>query len=290
MIVINTNVNAHVTMQSLARNERAMSTSMERLGTGLRLNSAADDAAGLQISGRMTAQINGLHQAIANAHDAISMLQTTEQMMADIQSIIHRIRELAVQGTNGTNTGQDRAAIDVELQQLIAEAWRISDNTQFNGINLGNGTIGDASGHVHFQVGTNTGQTISVDFNQYWELLGLPSSMTVPAYIAALKADPLDFNTQTGSQFGISAGDLYLQTLSTVRTTIGATINRLGYSIDNLSQTLLNAKASRSRVLDADYARETAALARTQIMSQAGVAMLAQANQQPITVLQLLRA
>jgi len=288
MTRVNTNVSAQVTLQALARNDRTMSTAMERLSTGLRVNSAKDDAAGLQIGSRMKAQINGLRQAVVNAQDAISMLQTSERMVADVHSIMLRVRELGIQGLNGTLGAEDRAAIHTEMSQLVAEAWRIGDNTQFNGLNVGNGSIGDAAGHVKYQIGANAGQTISVNYNQYWDLLGLSSFPDVPTMIAYSRANPFDFNTQAGTEAGLLYTDTYLDVLSTVRTTVGSTINRMNHAIDTLSQTLVNTQAARSRILDADYALQTAVLARTQILIQAGVAMLTQANQRPSDVLELL--
>lgn len=289
MTVVNTNVDAQVTLYALARNERTMGTAMERLSTGSRVNSAADDPAGLQMGSRMTAQIRGLSRAISNAQDAVSMLQTADQTMGDLQSIVQRIRELAVQAANGTNTTADRLAINTEMHALNSEVWRISDDTQFNGLHLANGTIGDPSGHVHFQIGANAGQSLSVNFNHYWELMGLSSYPDVGTMIQALKANPLDFSTESGAQFGIVTNDGILNALSTVRASVGATLNRLDYSIANLTQTLVNATASRARVLDADYAVQTANLARSQIINRAGLAVLAHANQRPSSVLELLR-
>ena len=298
MTVINTNTAATLAANALTKNERAMNQTMERLSTGQRINSAADDAAVLAISSKMTSQINGLNMAVKNANDAISMLQTYDGALIEISSMSQRMRELAVQSASDTNTTADRTALNTEFEQLTAEIERIADNTQWNGTNLLDGTLSAAQ---DFQVGANASQTISITFAdaniahgdqvQATALFGGLDSATYGAGTidAANGIDARDILDKTKANLVIADMDNALSKINTFRATVGATINRLEYAVDNLSNVSQNASASRSRILDADYASETTELARTQIIQQAGTAMLSQANQQAQSVLALLK-
>ena len=279
MTVINTNTAATLTANALAKNERAMATSMERLSTGLRINSAGDDAAGLAISSRMTSQINGLNQAVRNANDAISMVQTADGALIEVTNMLQRMRELAVQGASGTNTGtNDMAALNTEYEALRDEVFQIIDDTQWNGSTLLDGNVAAAGDQtVDFHVGANASQTITIDFGDFET--GQFGSFTA--------AHDIDAATEANTAIGII--DTALTTVNTKRADFGAAINRLEYTADNLANVSQNTSASRSRILDADYASETTELARTQIIQQAGTAMLSQANQQAQSVLALLK-
>jgi flagellin len=304
MTVINTNVAASITANALTKNERAMSQAMERLSTGQRINSAADDAAGLAISSRMTSQINGLNMAVRNANDAISMVQTAEGAIGEIVNMLQRMRELAVQATTGTMNSTDKAAADVEFEALDAEILRVSQNTEWNGTKLLDGSL-NASAATSFQVGANASQTISVTFSDFsTDGAGSISAQTTESLITTGTLVGLD-NSSIGSgtvatdlaglditssaNAAISALDFALDKTHSHLATLGSVINRLEYAADNLANVSQNTSASRSRVLDADYATETTELARTQIIQQAATAMLSQANQQAQTVLALLK-
>jgi flagellin len=290
MTVINTNTAASITANALTKNERAMSQAMERLSTGQRINSAGDDAAGLAISSKMTSQINGLNMAVRNANDAISLVQTADGAVVEISSMLQRMRELAVQGASGTYTATDRDALDVEFQALTAAIEDIADDTQWNGTAL----LSGASAFV-FHVGANASQTISLTINDFETAPGGSTSVFDNLDAAAFGTDgtndldALDLQDATNSGTALTHIDNAFTKLNSVRATLGATINRLEYAADNLANVAQNTSASRSRVLDADYASETTELARTQIIQQAATAMLSQANQQAQTVLALLR-
>ena len=394
MTVINTNVKALVSQNAITTNNRSMSAAMEQLSTGKRINSAKDDAAGLAIASKMTSQIRGLDQAVRNANDGISLLQTAEGATIEITNMLQRMRELGVQSANDTNTAEDRSYLDLEFQQLKGEIDRVVNNTQWSGVNILDGSFtnnGTANGGKFiFQVGANADQTISHTINVFG--LGTPdgtssSDITVTAVTAAaaetkqasvialagtyaagdvitvnmnenmfrytvtatgnsdavgdllavalsnkfsddftiaagttagtvtvtqvnlgdttsgndftLTASAtdgewddiatLEIGTQANSDTAITTLDVALTSVNKARAELGAVINRLTYAVDNLSNVSLNTSASRSRILDADYAKASAELSRTQIISQAATAMLAQANQQPQSVLQLLQ-
>ena len=306
MTVINTNVSATLASNAVSRNERAMSTAMERLSTGKRINSAADDAAGLAIASRMSSQVRGLEQASRNANDAISMVQTFEGAGKEILNILTRMKELSVQATSGTYSDTDRDALDSEFQQLKLEITRIQEKTEWNGQKLLDGT--GASKTVAIQVGSGTGQTTNVVFGD-WSLGAdttqdsvVANAATATVYGDTNKTGQADVNRETDA----GMADLDLQDTSTSAAAnkalehaignasaelakYGAYINRLEYASDNLLNVAQNTDASRSRIEDADYASETSELAKTQIIAQAGTAMLAQANQIKQTVLALLQ-
>lgn len=290
MAVVNTNVGASIAQNALTRNERDMNTAMERLSTGSRINSAKDDAAGLAISSRMTSQIRGLEVGIRNANDAISMLQTADGAMIEVTNMLQRMRELALQSSNGTTTEADRNYLNAEYANLISEMERIAQNTQWNGRSILQGdanAAGDPT--VSFQVGANGGQTVAVNFGDISQSGGTTfQAFSAAAATAAISAQTTASAITTGTA-AVTAIDSAITAVNSQRATFGAAVNQLTYAIDNLASVKVNAEASRSRVLDADYAKETSELARTQIISQAGTAMLAQANQLPQTVLSLLQ-
>ena len=415
MTVINTNNAATITANALSKNERAMSQAMERLSTGVRINSAGDDAAGLAISSRMTSQINGLNMAVRNANDAISMVQTEDGALIEVTNMLQRMRELAVQAASGTNSSTDRTALDTEFSALASQIQAIGSNTQWNGSDIIDGTPG-TSGAVSFQVGANASQSVSHTFADIEvanagngdahtavattttgtsvstmvfggdtgdngfatgdsvtfsvnsvaysgkvttvasgaitgitlhgasaetksgtsdatsiaaTTLGTAGSGAITfafsaantftvtsattgdnlmavAYVTAtsdgtsvdkgsvargLTAGALfaDISTVAGANSALKTVDQVIADVNSARASSGAVINRLEYAADNLANVSQNTSASRSRILDADYASETTELARTQIIQQAGTAMLSQANQQAQSVLALLK-
>ena len=287
MAVVNTNINSSVAQQALVKNDRAMNSAMERLSTGQRINSAADDAAGLAISSRMTSQIRGLETGIRNANDAMSMISTAEGAMIEMTNMLQRMRELALQSANGTTTSADRDFLSKEYENLLAEIERIANNTQWNGTNILNGAANGASSTVKFQVGANGGQTIAVDFSDFSDTTA-SGKMAVMSSATDIKAGTTVSAITKGAS-AVLAVDSAITSVNTQRATVGAAINQWTYAVDNLASVKTNAEASRSRILDTDYAAETSELARTQIIQQAGTAMLAQANQLPQTVLSLLQ-
>lgn len=292
MAVVNTNISASLSQAALAKNDRALSKAMEQLSTGKKINSAADDAAGLAISTRMTSQIIGLEQSIQNANDAISMVNTAEGALDEVTNLLQRMRELALQAANGTTDTADRSYLNKEYQNLYAEIDRIADNTEWNGRNiLNNQANGNGSSLVEFQVGMNAGQTISVDFGNFTNVSG---SGTFADFVSAgATAGTISANSTTVAQTNASAAlssiDTAITAISNQRATFGAVSNQLIHAVDNLTNVVTNSEASRSRMMDTDYAASTSELARTQIIQQASTAMLAQANQLPQSVLQLLQ-
>ena len=396
MTTINTNVSSLLAKNALVANERSMSTAMERLSTGVRINSAKDDAAGLAIAAKMTSQIKGLDQAVRNANDAVSLIQTAEGALIETSNMLQRMRELAVQASSDTNTLTDRTALNQEFVSLRSEINRVAQNTQWNGTNILTKQGGSNSDGIHkFQVGANANQTIDLTIGNYQTnsssqtavatvatttsgssqgataaaqvstfkienavAVGDVFSLTVGdksfthtvtalAATAVLSRDAVfnamiagigtvagvgasettttsgakvqtftasstafgsnSFNISSGAGgllSGINASSITtaanansavaavttaLATVNTGRSEMGATMNRLQYAADNLANVARNATESRGRVMDADYAKETTELARTQIIAQAGTAMLAQANQMKQTVLSLLK-
>lgn len=389
MTSINTNVSSILARNALVTNEREMTTSMERLSTGLRINSAKDDAAGLAVSSRMTSQIKGLDQAVRNANDAVSLIQTAEGAVVENTNMLQRMRELAVQSASDSNVSADRQALDLEFQQLKAEINRIGNNTQWNGEEVLNQSYNN--GTYKFQVGANASQHIEITIGDYrtqgnstgtagvvlttpagnpnalaeqvstitigggykvgevisLNYAGISLQYTVTAadiahadqlgsianglraeiqktsngydetVIEAAGTNPFvtlthkvnniafevntqvggllgninasNITTQAGSDAALAAVDAAISASNSARAGMGAVMNRLEYAVDNLANISANATQSRGRVLDADYAKETTELARTQIISQAGTAMLAQANQVKQTVLSLLK-
>ncbi|MDQ1539121.1 MAG: flagellin [Actinomycetota bacterium] len=269
---INTNVAALNAYRNLSGTQNAMSTSLERLSSGLRINRAADDAAGLAISETLRGQANGLNQATANAQDAISLIQTAEGGLNESHSILQRMRQLTVQAGNDTNTGAARTAIGAEITQLATELTRISDTTQFNGTKL---LDGSASSLV-FQVGANAGETLSV------------TTLATDSDETALAVGGLDVSTSGAVATSLAAIDAAITTISTKRGDLGAVQNRLQHTVNSLAVAAENTTAAESRIRDTDMAKEMTTFTKSQILSQAGVAMLAQANSAPQSVLKLL--
>ena len=280
MSVINTNVSALLTQNAIIKNERSMSTAMEQLSTGSRINGAKDDAAGLAISSRMTSQINGLNQSVRNANDAISFLQTADGALIEVGNMLQRMRTLAVQASSETNTTADQAALNIEFGALRTEINRVAGDTQWNGENILDGSGGDGSGGYLFQIGASASQTLSVTLANF-------ETGSAGTEVNGISASTLAATSSASA--AITALDTALTNVNSERATLGANINVLQYSADNLSNVSQNAAASRSRVSDTDYAQATTELARTQIIAQAATAMLAQANQMPQTVLSLLK-
>ena len=396
MSTINTNMSAILAQNALKSNERAMSSAMEKLSTGVRINSAKDDAAGLAIASKMTAQIRGLNQAVRNSNDAVSLIQTAEGALVETNNMLQRMRELAVQAASDTNTSSDRTALNQEFVSLRSEINRVAQNTQWNGVNILTKQGGSSADGIHkFQVGANSNQTIDLTIGNYQTnsssqtavatvatttaasgpsataaaqvstfkiqnavalgdifsvtvgdksfthtvtALAATAELTRDAVFAAVITGLGTISGVTGSTTdatsgakihtftasstaygsnafnisggvggllsGIHASDILnvanansaiaavttaVATVNAGRSEMGATMNRLQYASDNLAAISANATESRGRVLDADYAKETTELARTQIIAQAGTAMLAQANQVKQTVLSLLK-
>ena len=379
MSVVNTNVSASLAQAALAKNERALGTAMEQLSTGSKINSASDDAAGLAMAAKFTAQIKGLDMAVKNANDAVSMISTAEGALDEVTNMLQRMRELAVQSSNGTVTAEDRGYLDAEYQALDTEITRVANNTQWNGENILDGTAGaggiNGSGSsVVFQVsadydsgdpiaghaGISPGSFTDTDAlatelndangggstdwalskigtasvtanttlvaNQTYEFTSGSSTITFvmpndastveigehlapqAAVAAGTASDTIsvdfgdyangseitavngsDVNTQATANTAIGLLDTAIDTINSQRATFGSSMNRLEYAVDNMTNIANNAEASRSRIMDTNYAETTSELAKAQIIAQAGTAMLAQANQSSQSVLSLLR-
>ena len=299
MAVVNTNIAASIAQAALAKNERALGTAMEQLSTGKKINSASDNAAGLAISTRMTSQIRGLDQAIRNAHDAASMISTAEGALDEMTAMLQRVRELALQSGTGTTDAADRSYLNAEYNHLLLEIDRIASTTEWNGRTILDGTAGGASSNVAYQVGADASQTISMAFGNFTDTASgsVQGVMASLATIASTGAGGAIFTLSAASiasalanaSLVISAADTAMEAVSTQRASFGAVTNRLVHAIDNLTNVMTNAEVTRSRILDTDYAASTSELARTQIIQQAGTAMLAQANELPSTVLSLLQ-
>ena len=274
MSVINTNVSALYSQNAMKTNSRAMSTAMQQLSTGTRVNSAKDDAAGLAIGQNLSSQIRGLNMAVRNLNDGINMMQTAEGAMVEQSNMLQRMRELAVQSMNGTYDTNQRAYLDAEFQQLKEQIGKIATQTTWNDQVLLDGSVGS----FVFQAGASSGQTVTVTIDN----MSLSSGSTV----AIASADITEVPMATAALANIESA---LQAINTQRANIGAGINRMEYAADNLTNVSSNATQSRSTIMDTDYALATTQLAKTQIIQQAATAMLAQANQQPQQVMQLLK-
>jgi len=342
MSVINTNVSATLAANAILRNDRAMGTAMERLSTGLRINSAKDDAAGLAISTRMRSEVSGLEMAAKNANDAISMLEVAEGATLEISNMLIRMRELAVQSASGTYSDNDRGALDLEFGALMSEIERIATNTTWNTMSILNGDdLNDGESPPVYEVDESSGArvadtTATVDGETISIQLGAAASqvmtVTLKSWVPSSAVDMdatsaagaandgqdnfdsgdktsafadailywkdvdnedtptrIDISSSANSSFAVTQLDKAIQGVSNERATLGAYMARLTHSADNLTNVAQNTDQSRSRIEDADYAVETSELARTQIISQAATAMLAQANQSKQGVLSLLQ-
>jgi flagellin len=274
-IVINSNIASLEAQRNLSKTQGDQSTNFQRLSSGMRINGAADDAAGLAISENLNAQVRSFSVAERNSNNAISMAQTAESALGQVSSILTRMRELAVQGANGDLGATDRGYLDVEFQSLRSEITRISDSTLFNGRQL----LGGAATTVTFQVGINntTSDRIDVSFGG------------VDLTALGLAASNLAGATATNSQTAIVAIDGAITNVSSQRATFGASMNRLSTTVANLQSMRTNMSAAHSRIKDVDVAEETASMARNQVLSQAAVAILSQANQAPQLAMSLLR-
>jgi flagellin len=278
-----TNISAMDTHRNLVSSQNAVSTAMQRLSSGLRINTAADDAAGYAISQGLTSQVNGFDQASRNVGDAVSMVQTAESSLNNTQSMLQRVRELAVQYQNGDLSSTDKTDIQNEVNQLTQEVDRQRGAVTFNGINLLNGTAGGTNG-VTFQVGANSGDTLSASFADVEGSTGL--GVTGFSWSQAASGGTVFDLSQANA---LSTLDTAIGNISNLAATLGAVQNRLQYTSDAISSTEENLSASNSRIQDVDMASEMTTLTQQQILQQAGTAMLAQANSQPQLVLKLLQ-
>lgn len=314
MTVINTNIKSLVSQNALNANSKSLAAAMEQLSTGKRINSAADDAAGLAISSRMTSQIRGLDQAVRNANDGISLLQTAEGALVEVTNMMQRMRELALQSANDTYTASDRTSMDLEYGQLMEEINRVAQNTQWNGMSILNNTATGAAAigtgglvatpgnagselrNIKFQVGANANQTISIQFKDFsipMTASGEPDTaatdVTTKVFSGTGKLHDTNITSSTNANTAIARLDVALARITDERATYGAVVNRLTYAGDNLTNVSQNTTESRSRILDTDYAKASSELARTQIISQAATSVLAQANMDQQSVLKLLQ-
>ncbi len=278
-LFVNTNVSALNAQRQLFNSTNGLNTSFERLSSGFRINRAADDAAGLQITDRLTSQIQGLNQAVRNANDAISLVQTAEGALGETTTALQRIRQLAVQAQNGINSSADRLALQKEVSALKTEITRIATDTQFNKVNLLDGTYS-----ASFLVGANGGQTISVNLSA-GNLTGITGNFSA-AGVGLASNDTVA--TLTGASSVLTNVDAALSAIGGVRADLGALQNRFQSTIRNLANISENVSAARSRIKDTDFATETAELTRNQIIQQASTTVLSQANQRPQAALQLL--
>ncbi len=270
---INTNLVSLNSQRHLNTSQSSLATSMQRLSSGLRVNSAKDDAAGLAIAERMNTQVRGMNVAMRNANDAISLAQTAEGALGKVGDMLQRMRELAVQSANATNGTGDRANLNAEFAQLSAEITRTIASTRFNGIDI----LGAGAGAQVFQVGANSGDTVTVT----------TTNLTGAATVTAVTGG--NVSTVGASTTALTNIDAALDTINNERALYGAAQNRFEAVIGNLQVASENQAAARARIMDADFAAETANLSRAQILQQAGNAMVAQANQLPQQVLQLLQ-
>ena len=290
MTVINTNISANIARDAIGRNDRAMATSMERLSTGLRINSAKDDAAGLAIANRMAGQISGLNMAARNANDAISMVQTIEGASKEITSMLVRMRELAVQSASGTYSQTDRDALELEFVALRDEITRIQSNTQWNGMALMDDIVAGSANTVTIQLGPSASQTMSLVFEDWsTDDNGVYGGAAGDLSAATIDDDTSAAQAITDASAAITVLDTAITSATAEQAKYGAYLSRLQHAADNINNVSTNLDQSRSRIEDADYAVETTNLARTQIIAQASTAMLAQANQVKQTVLALLQ-
>ncbi|HTG37592.1 flagellin [Sphingomonas sp.] len=272
MTVIGTNIGSLRAANASATANQSLNTAMERLSTGKRINSAKDDAAGLAISTSMTSQIRGMNQGIRNANDGISMAQTAEGALGEVTNMLQRVRELAVQSASGTYDAGDRTNLQAEVTELTSQITDILDNTEFNGVKLFDGTAGTA-GVVSIQTGANATDVVELSL----------TDLDLSAATAA------DVSTAAGATAALALVDTALGTVSTNRASLGASQNRLQSVVNNLTNNATNLTDARSRIEDADFSAETMQLAKSQILSQASTAMLAQANQSQQGVLSLLQ-
>ncbi|MET3452335.1 flagellin [Curtobacterium pusillum] len=281
---INTNLSALNTYRNLNATQNDLSKSLEKLSSGLRINRAADDAAGLSISEGLKSQVGGLTVAARNAQDGISVVQTAEGGLTETHSILQRMRDLAVQAGNDSNNGDSRTAIDTEVGQLQKELTRISESTNFNGINLLDGSANTNTGKLTFQVGANAGTSSQIEVD-----LSGANVKDVADALTTGTGGKIAFDTAANAQLAITAIDDQIKAVSTARSTLGAVQNRFDHAINVTNVAKENLTAAGSRITDVDMAQEMVKYTRDNILSQAGTSMLAQANQSTQGVLSLLR-
>ena len=293
-LYVNTNTSSINSQRNLSKSTSSLSSSYTKLASGLRINSAKDDAAGLQISNRMTSQINGLTQGNRNANDGISLAQVAEGALDEVTSMLQRMRTLAIQSANGTNSSAERTALNDEVKELQAEIARIGTDTSFGGTMIifgasGNNDSllnvnGDSNNKINFQVGANANQTIDIEFKSMSSLLNTNSST-----ITNLKAgDVIQVDTYVHSQSAIENIDNMIKNVDSFRAALGAVQNRLESTISKQENIIENVSDARSRIRDVDYAAETAKMAQQQILQQASTSMLSQANQKNSIAMNLL--
>ncbi|MGF6434979.1 flagellin [Kosakonia sp. 1610] len=313
MAVINTNTLSLMTQNNLTKSQSSLGTSIERLSSGLRINSAKDDAAGQAIANRFTSNINGLTVAARNANDGISLAQTAEGALSEVNNNLQRIRDLTVQAQNSSNSASDIDSIQSEVNERMKEIDRVTTQTDFNGQKVLNNTTSDAKSYS-FQVGADDSQTISISMNGAagWNLASATSDGTTTGPTAnvvaagtlaqvagkARSVDAVGFDVISGKLTGTTAVgggkplqdiDAAIKAVDSQRSSLGASQNRFESTITNLNNTVSNLSAARSRIQDSDYATEVSNMSRAQILQQAGSSVLAQANQVPQTMLSLLR-
>jgi flagellin len=278
---INTNVSALNAQAALTKNNRAMSTAMEQLSTGNRINSAKDDAAGMAIGQSMTSQVRGLNQAVRNLNDGVNLLQTAEGALNETTNMLQRMRELAVQAASGTYSTTQRSYLQTEFLALNSQIDKVASETTWNGYTVLTGTTGGTTtGTFSFQSGQTSGQTIDV----------VMGGMTLSALgMTTTNSIGLALSSAASASAAIATIDSAINTVNSQRATIGAAVNRMTYAADNITNISANVSASRSTIMDTDYATASTNLSKAQIIQQASTAMLAQANQQPQTVLALLK-
>jgi flagellin len=285
MTVINTNIRAVMVQNALQLNDRTLTSAMQQLSSGKRINSAKDDAAGLAISSRMTQEIQALDQASRNANDAISLIQTAEGSTAEITSMLQRMRELAIQSVNDTNSDAQRGLLDGEFQQLKQQIDQVAKNTQWNGFPILDGSCG-TSGVLSFQVGSGSGQTLDITIGDFGPSGGIVDTVTSDF---ADTTPTITIASADAATAALGFLDSAMTALNVKRANMGAVMNRLQHVIDNLINVSSNTIQSRSTIEDADYAKVSSSLARAQIIQQAATAVLAQANTSQQTVLKLLQ-
>ena len=286
MTVIGTNSSALRATNASAASSKALSTAMERLSTGKRINSAKDDAAGLAIASSMTSQIKGMTQGIRNANDGISLAQTAEGALGEVTNMLQRMRELTVQAGNDTNDDTAKGNIKSEIDQLATQIGKVLSDTSFNGIKLFDGSAGTASdGKINIQAGANSSDAIEIDLGNVEDDTDVAAVVTAGATTTALDV--------TAGTFDVGAAlDLYdsaLKAIDTSRANLGAVQNRLESTVNTLTANVTNLTDAKSRIEDADFSTETTALAKAQILSQASTALLAQANQSQQNVMKLIQ-
>ncbi|WJY26125.1 flagellin Hag [Sporosarcina trichiuri] len=284
-MIINHNIAALNTHRQLGANNTNASKNLEKLSSGLKINRAGDDAAGLAISEKMRGQIRGLDMAQKNSQDGISLIQTAEGALNETHAILQRMRELAVQSANDTNDDStDRAAIQKEVDELAKEITRVAETTQFNGKTLMNGSYAATGGSaLTFQIGANMGQNVTLNISK------MDAATLSVGSGNSQSGTGISVSTQSAANTAISVLDKAIKTVATERSNLGAMQNRLEHTINNLGTSSENLTAAESRIRDVDMAKEMMSFTKNNILTQAAQAMLAQANQQPQGVLQLLR-